>query len=429
MAAVFKPKSKSTIGLILLAYIAFISLGLPDGLLGVAWPSIRANFSLPLASLGTWLIASMTGYLISSFFSGRIMSQLGVGGLLAASCFATGAALIGYTMAPAWWVLVALGVIAGMGGGAIDAGINTYIAANYGEGLMQWLHASFGIGVTLGPIIMTTGINLFDTWRLGYVVVGGAQLALAACFFLTASMWKNGKRPTAGEEAKQLTDYKTPILETLRQPKALLSILMFFIYTGIEMALGHWAYTLLTEGRGIAPEMAGLWAGSYWGMFTVGRILAGLYARRVGVNVLLRISMLSALFGAVLLWWNPADWVSLMGVATVGFAIAPIFPGLVSGTSDRVSPKHAANTIGMQISAAGLGGAVLPGLAGAIAQRTSLEVIPVFLIATIVTLLVLFTLSVDQAKRVATEEVRLAPQSPLKQAPAVEPAEDLPERR
>lgn len=391
-------KTQSRVGLVALAYIAFISLGLPDGLLGVAWPSIRREFGLPLDSLGLLLFASTTGYLTSSFFSGKVMARLGVGGLLAASCFLTGAGLIGYTLAPAWYVIVALGVAAGLGAGAIDAGINTYIASEHSEGLMQWLHASFGVGITLGPIIMTAGLNYFGQWRLGYTIVGAAQLTLAACFALTAAMWKRPTAPDQPQDNQRLMDYRTSLRETLRQPKTWLSILLFFIYTGAELTLGAWAYTLLTESRGIAPSLAGLWAGSYWGMFTVGRALAGLYTRRVRLHTLLTASMTAALLGALLLWWNPSPTVSLLGVAITGFAIAPIFPGLVSGTSARVGARHAANTIGMQISAAGLGGAALPSLAGVLARNTTLEAIPLFLVGVLAALLVCYTLSMRGAQ-------------------------------
>jgi fucose permease len=377
------------LGLILLAYIAFISLGLPDGLLGVAWPSIRAEFQRPLDSLGLLLLASTTGYLTSSFFSGRVMARLGVGGLLAASCFATGTALLGYTIAPSWWMIVALGLLAGAGAGAIDAGLNTYVAANYSEGLMQWLHASFGVGVTIGPIIMTAGINNFESWRAGYLVVGTAQVLLAICFFLTASSWKRPATQSEDAEPEQrLTDYKTSFRHTLSQPNVWLSLMLFFLYTGAEVTLGQWTYSLLTEGRGISPEVAGLWAGSYWGTFTIGRIVAGLYTRRISVDLLLRLCIGTAFVGAVLLAWNPVEWVGLAGIAIVGFAVAPIFPALVSGTADRVGPAHAANTIGMQISAAGLGVAIIPGLAGVLARVYTLEIIPFYLIGTIALLFV-----------------------------------------
>lgn len=385
--------NRSMVGLVLLAYIAFISLGLPDGLLGVAWPSIKTNFSLPLDALGMLLIAVTSGYLTSSFFNGKLISRLGVGGLLAASCALTGAALLAYTLAPAWWVVLAAGVFAGFGAGAIDAGINTYIAANFGEGLMQWLHASYGVGVTLGPIIMTAGLTFFSSWRLGYRVVGFAQLALAACFLLTLSLWQRKPEKAGEEHARSLTDYHTPLRETLRAPLVWMSLLMFFLYTGAEVTLGSWTYTLLTQSRGIAEQTAGLVAGSYWAMFTIGRVLAGLYTRRISGATLIRACIAAALAGAALLWWNPSPLVSLLGVAVTGFAIAPIFPGLVSGTQERVSAKHAANTIGMQIGAAGLAGALVPGLAGVLAQNISLEMIPPYLCLLFALLLGLFQAS------------------------------------
>lgn len=386
-------------GLVLLAYIAFISLGLPDGLLGVAWPSVRQTFSLPLDALGLWLAGGVTGYLTASFLNGYFISRIGVGGLLAASCATTGIALIAYTQVPAWWMIIAFGVMAGLGAGAIDAGLNTYIAAHYGEGWMQWLHASYGIGVTLGPLIMTTGLNLSGTWRVGYMAVGAAQLVLAACFGLTIKFWSQPAFTTDAAPQQKLTDYKTPLTETLRQPTAWLSILMFFLYTGMELLLGHWGYTLLTESRGIAPSVAGWWAGGYWGMFTVGRILAGLITRHLSLDRLVQTSLILAAVGAGLVWWNPTSLLCLIGIALTGFAIAPIFPGLVSGTSRRVNMQHTANTIGMQIGAAGLGGAVLPGVAGWLAEQFSLEVIPAYLMGLIVTLLVLYRVAMQWDRR------------------------------
>jgi fucose permease len=393
-----KSKTESKIGLILLAFIAFTSLGLPDGLLGVAWPSIRESFSRPLDSLGVLLFAIMAGYLTSSFFSGHMIAWLGVGRLLAVSCAATGASLMGYTLVPTWWMIVACGAVAGLGAGAIDASLNTYVAANFGEGLMQWLHASWGIGVTTGPMIMTTGINVFNTWRWGYVLVGAAQLTLAACFVLTSPLWQRGDVHIESAISRRLTDYKTPILETLRHPPVWWSSLFFFLYAGIEATLGNWAYTLLTESRGILPHVAGLWTGGYWATFTMGRVLAGLCTKRIGVHTLIRAGLLAALGGAMLLWWNPTEVTGSFGVVIIGFSIAPIFPSLVSGTSGRVGPRYSVNTIGMQIGAAGLGTAILPGIAGILAQRTSLEMIPAYLGILVVTLFALYSLSMRQGK-------------------------------
>jgi fucose permease len=393
-----KIKHYPHIGIVILAYVAFIALGMPDGLLGVAWPSIRTGFSIPLDAVGLLLTASVAGYMTSSFSSGPPIARMGVGRVLAVSCVMTGVALIGYTLVPVWWMMVVLGVLAGLGAGAIDAGLNSYVAAHFGEGLMQWLHASYGIGVTLGPIIMTITLTTLNSWRIGYRVVGGFQLALATCFLLTLAMWMQKGSSDGEGEPKRLTDYKTPMVETLRQPRSWMSALLFFLYVGAEVSLGTWTYSLLTESRGIDPAAAGLVAGSYWATFTIGRIIAGLYAKRVGVHLLVQGSLAAALVGALLLTWNPAGWVNLLAVALIGYAIAPIFPALMSGTSQRVGMKNAANTIGMQMAASALGTVLITSLLGVLARQISLEVVPICLVVVFLALFGLYRLSMTPKK-------------------------------
>ncbi len=387
MSFFVKVKQYPKISLVILSFIAFVALGLPDGLLGVAWPSIRNGFSIPLDALGMFLTALVIGYMTSSFFSGPIVTRFGVGKVLAISCTLTGIALFCYTFVPAWWMMVLLGVVAGFGAGAIDAGLNTYVAAHFSEGLMQWLHASWGVGITLGPIIMTLGLSNTDSWHTGYRIVGGFQLFLAACFLLTLPMWSENDKPAAHDEPMKLTDYKTSMGETMRELRVWMSALLFFLYVGAEGALGTWIYTLLTESRGIDPTVAGFWAGSYWATFTVGRIIAGLFAKRAGVNLLVTGGLVGAFFGSVLLVWNPSEAVNLLAVAIIGFCIAPIFPAMMSGTSKRVGERFAANTIGMQMTATGLGTAVIPGVMGVIAKQVSLETIPLILLGLYVGLL------------------------------------------
>lgn len=390
-------RKNAGIALVVLIFVAFISLGLPDGLLGVAWPEMRRSFGLPLDALGVLLIASTTGYLISSFFNGYFMAKLGVGGLLAASCALTAMALLGYTLTPFWFLMPFFAVLSGLGAGAIDAGLNVYVEANYGEGFMQWMHASFGVGVTLGPIIMTRGLGLTGNWRTGYIIVGTAQLILALIFFLTISLWgdrqkEDRQKETSGGNAvlieKEEGGVSNPaLMETLKYLPAWISIALFFVYTGIEFSFGHWTYSLLTESRGINPEIAGFLAGGYWAFFTIGRILAGFLAYRINSMSLFRGGILLGLTGSLLLALDMGQWVSFLGVALAGMAIAPIFPALVSSTSYRVGEEHTTNTIGMQMAAAGLGGALLPGLAGVLARNISLETIPFFLILLFIVLL------------------------------------------
>ena len=178
-----------------------------------------------------------------------------------------------------------------------------------------------------------------------------------------------------------------------------LSLSLFLLYVGSEVSLGTWTYTLLTESRGIQPEVAGLLVGSYWATFTVGRIVAGLYAKREGGKLLVLGGLIAALLGAVLLWWNPANVANLIAVPLIGFAIAPIFPALISGTSQRVGMHYAANTIGMQIAAGGLGAAIIPSLVGILARQVSLEVIPVCLMVLFTGLLGLYALAVKSGSK------------------------------
>lgn len=387
------------LAVILLAFVAFVGLGLPDGLLGVGWPSIRTGFLIPLDAIGLLLTASVAGYMTSSFLSGFLLSRLGVGRVLAASCLLTGLALLGYTLVPAWWMMVLLGVCSGLGAGAIDAGLNTYVATHFGDRLMQWLHACWGVGITLGPLIMTVGLTTLHTWRAGYQVVGGFQIALAAGFGLTLAKWSQNPAPAGGEAEKRLTDYRTPLGATLRQRQVWLSVALFFLYVGAESALGLWTYTLLTESRGVGEALAGFFAGSYWFTFTVGRIAAGMVARRVGVNKLVLGGLAGALLGAGLLIWDPSEWANVLAVGVIGLSIAPIFPAMMSGTRTRVGDHYAANTIGMQMAATGLGAAVIPGLMGVLARRFSLEIIPVCLLVVYAGLLGFYVMAAAPAKR------------------------------
>jgi len=391
------------LGLALLAFIAFVALGLPDGLLGVGWPSIRSDFSIPLDAIGMLLFASVAGYMTSSFLNGYLLAKVGVGRILTVSCFLTGLALIGYTLVPQWWMMAALGVFAGLGAGAIDAGLNTYVAAHFGEGLMQWLHASWGVGITLGPVIMTIGLTNMNTWRFGYRVVGIFQIILAVGFLLTLGMWTKNNQPSENNPKKKLTEYNTPIRQTLRHPQVWLSALLFFLYVGAEISLGTWTYTLLTESRGVDEALAGFFAGSYWFTFTIGRIAAGLIANKIGVNKLVIGGLVGAMIGAVLLIWNPFISANVIAVGIIGLSIAPIFPGMMSGTKIRVGDYFAANTIGMQMTATGLGTAVIPSLMGVLARRISLEIIPIFLLALYAGLLGFYFLTVKIKK----------PQSPV----------------
>ncbi len=354
-----------------LAGLAFISLGLPDGLLGVAWPSIRAYFGLDLDALGALLIATTVGYVASSFSSGRLLRQVNLGTVLASSCGLTGAGLLGYASSSAWPIMLALGIVLGLGAGAIDAGLNTYAAIYLGPRALNWLHACYGVGAATGPVIMTTVMHAGHPWQRGYVIVGIAQLVLATAFAMTAHWWPK----TGGALHDGIHAPHAPMHATLRLAAAWLGIATFIVYAGVEASMGAWTYTLLTEGRGVAAEQAGFIASLFWGSLTAGRLLAAAGGGAMSAATLLRTSLLGVTLGTGLVWFNVGVLPTSIGVALAGCACGPIFPLLVAITPSRLGPAHAANAVGFQIAAAAVGLSVLPGTVGVAATRWGIETI------------------------------------------------------
>ncbi len=381
--------------LILIIFIAFISLGLPDGLLDIANPRIRNTFGIGPDIFSVLFLTGVTGYSLSSFFAGQLVARMGIAVLLAVSCFTTACALIGNAISPAWGWFVLLGLMGGAGAGAIDTGLNTYVATHHSPRLMFWLHASFGVGVTSGTWIMSLVVNSGQSWRLGYAIVGGMQIALALVFLLTRARWPKPESPSAQEPSAK--ENKPPIRVTLRFPIVWMGIALFFLYTGVEIASGRWASSLFIEGRHIKPETAGLWVSAYWGMFTVGRVAAG-FVRGVTPTTFLRLSMIGAVIAAALLVWNPVNWTSGLAMGLLGLAFAPIFPMLVSATPGRVGSIHAPNAIGFQIAAAGIGGLVIPSLTGILAKTVSIDTMPVLILIVTIGVLILHEAVLRQSK-------------------------------
>ena len=363
-------KPFSALLLFALVFLGFISIGLPDGLLGVAWPSMRVFFRLPIDALGGLLVMYTAGYLVSSFSSGWMLARMSVGALLALSCLATGISLIGYATTGHWWMVVALGALAGLGAGAIDAGLNTYAATHFSIRMVNWLHAFYGIGALSGPLLMTGVLDSGHPWQVGYAIVGGGQLALAASFVLTLRRWNGEHRAEAAPKAET-----APSFSTLRQPVVGFSAAIFFVYTGIEAAAGAWAFSLLTESRAVPMLTAGTWVSIYWAMLTLGRIASAMIAGRISSLSLLRCCIAGQATGALLVWLNFSASTSFGGLALMGLASAPIFPTLIASTPDRIASAHLANAVGFQIAAAVLGQSLLPSLVGVLARQVGLEVI------------------------------------------------------
>ncbi len=377
-----------------IALAAFVVLGLPDGLLGIAWPSIQSSLNVSLDDLGWLVLSSAAGFLITSFFSGRLLqaSRSGMGSYLLVSSAVRAGAILVYALAPSWPILIAAALFAGAGGGALDAGINTYFAVNRSPRLMNWLHACFGLGVTIGPAIMTPVLEAGWSWRWAYVVAVVLLILVAAAFGLTRRHWQDLEMPVAerssGAQAR----------DTLKMPMAWLGVGLFFACAGIEMTAGQWSFTLFTVGRSVPVSVAGFWVGAYWAGFTAGRVLFGIFANRFSVIRSLRLAMLGTVVGSVLLWWNPLDAGGLIGLALLGFALGPVYPLLAVDTPRRLGRDHVANAIGFQTSAGGLGVAVLPAVAGLLAGRLTLEIIGPILVAVCLAMCVLGAASSGRAE-------------------------------
>jgi fucose permease len=383
---------------LVLAYAGFVALGLANSLMGVAWPAVRATFGLPIDALGVLLIGNTTGYMIASAGSGRLISRLSIGGVLALSCGVAALSLLGSGSALVWAVLIGLSVTAGLGGGAIDAGLNAYAAVHFSPRAMNWLHACFGVGATLGPALMTAVVTSGLGWRVGFWVAGASQLMLAAGFLVTRHRWRNGDAPTATATTPA---HGLPLLATLRLPIAWLGIVLFFAYTGAEVAMGQWVYSLLTEARGVPAALAGTWTSLYWASLTIGRILFGFVVQRLSPTTLLRWCMASAVLSALLIWLSGAAWLTFGGIALMGLSLAPQFPLLISATPRYLGPQHATNGVGFQVAAASLGGALLPGLVGVLARSRGLEVLGPFLFVVVLIMTALFEIL---ARRMPAQE-------------------------
>lgn len=353
---------------ILLAFLAFVGLGLSAGLLGVAWPYMQTEFELALDAVNVLLLIQTITYTLASFIIGRILARFGSGMSLVGGMLIIALGMFGIAAAPSWLLIVLAGFVAGFGSGVVDAGLNMYVTTYHSARDMNWLHASFGVGITLGPLLMTyCALNL--TWQVGYVITGGLLLLIFGLLVASRRLWRNEGFQTVENQPVQ----RAKLSQTLRLPVLWFSMIAFLAYVSMEIGIGQWAYTLLTQSRGIAEEVAGPWVSVYWGVFTGGRIFFGFIANRFNPTHLLRWSLVGTIVGAVLLAWNPLPLIGSIGLILTGFAEAPIFAMLMTTTPQRFGLEHAENGVSLQMVAVGLGSAIFPGLIGTIGKTYGLE--------------------------------------------------------
>lgn len=392
----------SRASLLALAYLAFVSLGLPDAVLGVAWPSLRDGFSLSQGLLGVPVAIAAAAYFLSGVLAGRAMQRLGVGRLLAGSTALVAAAVFAYAAAPGFGVFLLAAPLVGFGSGAIDAALNTYAARHFSPRHMSWLHAAYAAGAMAGPAILTAVLASGSSWRVGYAVVGALLALLVPAFVASRRRWDAAPSgssapppivldPPGNTGPTSLPLQRTPpasAAAALKSGRVQLQAGLFFLYSGLEVAAGQWCYTVLTEARGLDAAEAGAWTTAYWGGLLAGRLLLGVVLERVGQVRLLRIAMLGTVAGA-LLFAVPSLPTAGAALPLLSFSLASIYPGLMSETPRRVGEALAPHAVGFQVSAAVLGVATVPGLAGALSERLGLAAVGWVIVACALALWVL----------------------------------------
>jgi len=393
-----KTAQRSDLRLISLAFFGFICLGLADVALGVAWPSIRDNFGMGNENQFVLLLAATVGFILSSFNSGPLAARYGSGKLLLAGSICVGVGVVVMGLASSWAMLLAGNMLRALGAGALDAGTNAFAASRYNARVMNWLHASWGIGATISPLVMTTFIERGgEGWRWGYLSIALVYVVLISLFVLTLGEWRS-RAPVIEDRAERAAAHSS-LGSTLRLPIVWIMIIMLFSYVGIELTAGNWSFTLFTEARRVNTDFAGGLVSLYWGSFTVARIFFGMFAHRLTPASLMRVAMFSVALGALCFWLNPLPFVGYAGLIIMGVGLAPIFPLVILELPGRVGTSNAGNAVGFMLTAAGLGGAVMPGLVGNLSEHFSLEVIGPVLVFFIIIAIGMNELSLVIARR------------------------------
>ena len=347
-------------------YLGFISLGLPDGTLGVAWPQMHGSLALPIGLAGPLMLVVTLLSAGSSFMSGRVTRRFSEGPVVMVSCALTGGALlmVGHAQHVGWLFLAALPL--GLGAGSVDAGLNSYVARHYSGRHMNWLHACWGVGATVGPLVMAQAVGLPDGWRTGYLIIGATQLVLAGVFLSTLTWWKAVPTRSHGgvaEGAGAAAAVRKPSLGA-NSEAGWISAALFAVYVAIELSAGLWLATFPVKERQASAGLAGLAVSLYFGAITGGRILSGFLVERVGNRRMVAGGTWVALAGALMLCTGVSMPLLLVAVVVMGLGFAPIYPGLMHEVPTRFAPEAVGVVIGRQAGAAYLGGALLPALSG-----------------------------------------------------------------
>ncbi|WP_188455721.1 MFS transporter [Virgibacillus oceani] len=400
-----------TLLLLVIIYLAFISLGLPDSLLGAAWPVMQKDFGAPLETAGFLFMTIAGSTIVSSLVSGKLLKRFGTGKVAFFSGFITASALLGFYFAPSIIWLFVCCIPLGLGAGAVDAALNNYVAIHYKAHHMSWLHSFWGVGASLGPIIMAQFISEQNGFRNGYLSISGIQFALAVILIFSLPLWNRVSKNSnmAVNNSLEDTPYESAH-ENLKHIKPLqikgvkLALLSFLFYCGVEATVGLWGSSYLVNMKELPASVAAQWVSFYWGGLTIGRFITGFVTFKMSNKMLIRMGQIIAVIGAALLILPLPSFISLVGFIMVGLGLAPIFPCMLHETPRRFGKTHSQTIMGYQMAVASTGSTFIPPLLGLIASYTTIGIFPYLLVIYIALML----LCSEQLNSLIRKRVRLS---------------------
>ena len=361
--------------LIAVIYLAFISLGLPDSLLGSAWPVMHGDIGVPVSYMGILSMVISGFTIISSLFSDKITHRFGTRYVVLGSVFLTAVALFGFSASRSFTALIILSVPYGLGAGAIDSSLNNYVAQHYSSKYMSWLHCFWGVGALISPFVMGWALT-HSVWNAGYRIIGFVQLGIALLLTATLPLWKINEA-TEVEKAESVS-----ILSALKIRGVPCIIIGFFAYCSAEATSMYWASTYFAEVRGIAPERAALFASLFYIGITAGRFISGFIANKLGDRRMIIAGTCFLTCGVLSLFIPSAnEYVPLIGFIIIGFGCAPIYPSIIHSTPENFGKENSGAIIGIQMASAYAGTTLMPPVYGFIGRSLGYGIMPVFLLA------------------------------------------------
>lgn len=396
------PKETRLVNLLLaVIYVAFISLGLPDAVLGAAWPTMSADLGAPVSWAGGISMVISAGTIVSALMSDRMTLRFGAGKVTAISVALTALALFGFSMAPSYWVLILFAVPYGLGAGGVDAALNNYVAIHYESHHMSWLHAMWGIGALTGPYIMGYALNAGQGWSWGYRYISILQIVLTAILIFSLPLWKQRVPQPQSIETEPSADITEQSAaeglaqEPSREPLGIRGVLairgareiliMFFCYCALEQTAMLWASSYMALGKGIDKTTAAMWASLFCIGITVGRLLSGFVTMKFNDPTMIRMGQVLVLLGVVVMLLPlPQHLGTIVGLMVVGLGCAPIYPCVIHSTPAYFGEDKSQAIVGVQMACAYVGSLLMPPLFGIIAQYVTISLYPWYLLVLLV---------------------------------------------